>query len=159
MGILDKLRKKIGTNTINDALLVKKFEHDYPLIRALGFLRKLKKLAKDSQLAKDLINAKNNLEPKKRSNLIQKLYKVYAYKVLNKFFDDLDTIQKRKAEPLKKEFVDLLRDNLLKKAERKYTDTKQNQTIPKKLKTSFRLKKPNKIKRKGAANNIFIKIY
>ena len=145
MGILDKLRKKIGTNTINDALLVKKFEHDYPLIRALGFLRKLKKLAKDSQLAKDLINAKNNLEPKKRSNLIQKLYKVYAYKVLNKFFDDLDTIQKRKAEPLKREFVDLLRDNLLKKAERKYTDTKQNQTIPKKLKTSFRLKKPNKI--------------
>jgi len=145
MGILDKLRKKIGANTINDVLLVKKFEHDYPLIRALGFLRKLKKLAKENQLAKDLINAKNNLEPKKRSNLIQKLYKVYAYKVLNKLFDDLDTIQKRKAEPLKKEFVDLLRDNLLKKAERKYTDRKQNQTIPKKIKTSFRLKKPNKI--------------
>ena len=119
--------------------------HDYPLIRALGFFKKLKEISKDSNLAKDLINAKDNLEPKKRTNLIKKLYKVYAYKVLNKLFDDLENIQRRKSEPVKKEFMDLLHDNLLKKAERTYTDNRQNETIPKNIKTSFRLKKPTKI--------------
>ena len=145
MKLLDKLRKKKAVEGLNDALIVKKFLHDYPLIRALGFFKKLKELSKDSNLAKDLINAKENLEPKKRTNLIKKLYKVYAYKVLNKLFEDLENIQRRKSEPLKKEFMDLLHDNLLKKAERTYTDNKQNETIPKNLKTSFRLKKPTKI--------------
>ena len=87
MKTLDKLRKKKAVEALNDAFVVKKLLHDYPLIRALGFFKKLKELSKDSNLAKDLISAKDNLEPKKRTNLIKKLYKVYAYKVLNKLFD------------------------------------------------------------------------
>ena len=146
MDILDKLRKKKAVNDLSDAFIIKKFLHDYPLAMALGFLQKLKELSKDSNLEKDLIKAKNNLEPKKRTNLIKKLYKVYAFKVLNKLFDNLENIQKRKSEPVKKEFMDLLFDNLRKKAERTYTDKKQNETIPKHLKSAFRLKKPNALK-------------
>ena len=52
MDIYDKLRKKIAVNDINDAFLVKKFLHDIPLMGALGFLRRLKNLSKDSNLAK-----------------------------------------------------------------------------------------------------------
>jgi len=113
---------------------------------ALGFLRRLKNLSKDSNLENDLINAKNDLEPKKRNNLIKKLFKVYAYKVLDKLFNDLENIRERKITPLKKEFIDLLRDNLLKRAERTYNDNKHSEIEPKNLKTSFRLKKPRKIK-------------
>ena len=158
MKTLDKLRKKKAVEALNDAFVVKKLLHDYPLIRALGFFKKLKELSKDSNLAKDLISAKDNLEPKKRTNLIKKLYKVYAYKVLNKLFDNLENIQKRKCEPMKKEFMDLLHDNLMKRAERIYTDNKQNESIPKNIKTSFRLKKPTKLNNDQKKKLIYVSI-
>ena len=150
MDVLDKLRKKNAANAISDASLVKKLLHDLPLIRAIGFLRKLKRLAKEKgkndNLARDLIDAKENLEPKKKANLIKKLFKVYAYKVLSKLFNNLENIQKRNAEPLKKQFFDTLYENLMRQAERLYTETKENQITPTNKKTSFRLKKPTKIK-------------
>jgi hypothetical protein len=150
MDVLDKLRKKNAANAISDASLVKKLLHDLPLIRAIGFLRKLKRLAKEKgkndNLARDLIDAKENLEPKKKTNLIKKLFKVYAYKVLSKLFNNLENIQKRNAEPLKKQFFDTLYENLMRQAERLYTETKENQITPTNKKTSFRLKKPTKIK-------------
>ena len=135
MALLDKIEMKDSVNTIADASILKKFLHDYPLIRAIGFLRKLKAFArqkgKNDNLAKDLIEADKNLEPQKKNNLIKKLFKVYAYKVLNKLFDNLEKIRQENAEPLKKEFLDLLYNNLMKKAERTYTDKKENETIPK----------------------------
>ena len=147
MDILDKLRVKNDANNLADASILKKFLHDYPLIRAVGFLRKLREFArqrgKNDNLALDLIDANKNLEPQKRKNLIKKLFKVYAYKVLNKLFYNLEKIRQDNIYPLKKEFLDLLYNNLMKKAERSYTDRKQNETIPKNIKTSFRLKKPN----------------
>ena len=150
MDVLDKLRKKNAANKVADASLLKKFLHDYPLIRALGFLRKLKELArqrgKNDNLAQDLVDAKNNLEPQKKRNLIKKLFKVYAYKVLDKLFKTLAKKQNDNLTPLKKEFLDKLFKNLKKKAERLYTDRKENETVPKNKKTSFRLKKPTKLK-------------
>ena len=150
MDVLDKLRKKNAANKVADASLLKKFLHDYPLIRALGFLRKLKELArqrgKNDNLAQDLVDAKNNLEPQKKRNLIKKLFKVYAYKVLDKLFKTLEKKQNDNLTPLKKEFLDKLFKNLKKKAERLYTDRKENETVPKNKKTSFRLKKPTKLK-------------
>jgi hypothetical protein len=150
MDVLDKLRKKNAADKVADASLLKKFLHDYPLIRALGFLRKLKELArqrgKNDNLAQDLVDAKNNLEPQKKRNLIKKLFKVYAYKVLDKLFKTLEKKQNDNLTPLKKEFLDKLFKNLKKKAERLYTDRKENETVPKNKKTSFRLKKPTKLK-------------
>ena len=146
MDLLDKLRKKNDANTLADASLLKKFLHDYPLIRALGFLKKLKEFAKqrgkNENLAIDLIDAKKNLEPQKRNNLIKKLFKVYAYKVLNKLFETLEKIQQDNLEPLKKEFLDKLFNNLKRKAERSYNDSKRGVINPTKKQTSFRLKKP-----------------
>ena len=63
----------------------------------LAILRKLKELArqrgKNDNLAQDLVDAKNNLEPQKKQILIKKLFKVYAYKVLDKLFKNLEKIQ------------------------------------------------------------------
>jgi hypothetical protein len=162
MSLLDKLRKKNAANDIADASILKKFLHDYPLIRALGFLRKLKDFArrrgKNDNLAKDLIDARKNLEPQRRNNLIKKLFKVYAYKVLNKFFEELEKKQQENSKPLKKEFLDLLYDNLMKKAERSYVDRKEGETMPKNKKTSFRLKKPTLLKSDNKKKLIYVSL-
>ena len=47
MDILDELRKKNATEAGSDAFLLKKLFHDFPIIRALAFLSKLKRLAKE----------------------------------------------------------------------------------------------------------------
>ena len=162
MTLLDKKHLKNTTNTLADVFLLKKFLHDYPLIRAIGFLRKLKALArqkgKNDNLAKDLIKAKKDLEPQKRNDLIKKLYKVYAYKVLNKLFDTLQRIKDKNAEPLKREFLILLYNNLMKKAERLYTDRKQNEIIPKSKQTIFRLKKPTLLKNDQKKKLIYVSL-
>ena len=146
MSVLDKYRKTVAVDTVNNAFLIKKFEHDYPLIRAKAFFKKLLQISKENNLANDLVRAKKNLEPKKRMNLIQKLYKVYAYKVLNKLFERIEVMQKEKLMPLKEEFIFLLRDIVMKKAERKYIERKKNEIMPKNTESSFRLKKPKTIK-------------
>ena len=158
MRILDIFRNKNAANTLNSAFLVKKLMHDIPRARAFDFFDKLRDLTKGSDLANDLIEAKNDLEPKKRTNLINKLFKVYAYKVLNKLFDDLENIQKRKIKPLKKDFLDLLHANVLKQLEQTYIDSKQNEIIPNKMKSSFRLKKPKVLKDDKKKKLIYVSI-
>ena len=146
MDMLEQYRLKVAAETMSDAFLVKKFEHDYPLIRAMDFFNRLFKLSKESNLAHDLITAKKNLEPKKRMNLIQKLYKVYAYKVLNKLFQNIELMQKRNTIPLKEELMKSLRLIVMKKSERRYIERKKNEIVPTNTPSSFRLKKPNTIK-------------
>ena len=55
--------------TMGDALILKKILHDYPYIRALGFLDKLKEISdnknKNEELAKKLTLAKNNIQQQK----------------------------------------------------------------------------------------------
>ena len=62
-------------DTMANAQILKKFLHDYPLIRALGFLRKLKEIAKqkgkNQDLAKYLILAKDDIHPQKKHILIK----------------------------------------------------------------------------------------
>ena len=162
MSLLVKLNLKKDSNDMADASLLKKFLHDYPLIRALGFLRKLKAFArqkgKNENLAQDLIEARKNLEPQKKNNLIKKLFKVYAYKVLNKLFDNLQKKQEDNAQPLKKEFLDKLYNNLMKQAERSYKDKKESETTPKNKKTSFRLKKPTLLKSDQKKKLIYVSL-
>jgi len=146
--VLDNLEKYMLNNdvkTMADALLLKKFLHDYPLLRAVAFLRKLKEISKqkgkNEDLAKNLLLAKNYLEPQKKHILIKKLYKVYAYKVLNKLFDKLQNLREKNAEPMKKELLEKLFKNLIKKYEKKYINRRELESKPKSTKTSFRFKK------------------
>ena len=158
MSVLDKYRKKNAADTMSDAFLIKRFEHDYPLIRALDFFNRLSQISKDSNLANDLIKAKKDLEPKKRMNLIQKLYKVYAYKVLNKLFEKIELMEKNNIIPLKEDFMYSLRNIVMKKAERKYIKKKKGEIVPKNTESSFRLKKPNSIKNDHKKKLIYVSL-
>ena len=146
--VLDNLEKYMLDNdvrTMTNAQILKKFLHDYPLIRAIGFLRKLKQISKqkgkNEDLAKNLFLAKKYLEPQKKHLLIQKLYKVYAYKVLNKLFEKLQKFREENAEPMKKDLLQKLFKNLVKKYEKKYINKRNLESKPKNIKTSFKSKK------------------
>ena len=148
--VLDNLEKYMLNNdveTMAQIQILKKFLHDFPLLRAVGFLRKLKDISKqkgkNEDLAKDLILAKDNIQPQKKNILIKKLFKVYAYKVLNKLFDKLQNQREKNAEPLKKNLLNKLYKNLIKKYEQKYKDKKELEAKPKNIRTSFKLKKQN----------------
>ena len=54
--------------------------------------------------------------------------------------------------------MDLLHDNLMKRAERIYTDNKQNETTQKNIKTSFRLRKPTKLNNDQKKKLIYVSI-
>ena len=98
-------------------------------------MRKLKEIAKqkgkNEDLAKTLISAKDYLEPQKKHILIKKLYKVYAYKVLNKLFEKLQNLREKNAEPMKKELLEKLFRNLIKKYEKKYINKRELESKPK----------------------------
>ena len=143
--VLDNLEKYMLNNdvdTMANAQILKKFLHDYPLIRAVGFLRKLKDISKqkgkNEDFAKNLILAKTHMEPQKKNILIKKLFKVYAYKVLNKLFDNLQNKREKIAEPIKKEIFQKLFKNLIKKYEQNYKDKKELEAKPKNIRTSFK---------------------
>ena len=148
--VLDNIEKYMLNNdveTMAQIQILKKFLHDYPLLRAVGFLRKLKEISKqkgkNEDLAKDLILAKDNLQPQKKNILIKKLFKIYAYKVLNKLFEKLQNQREKNAEPLKKYLLNKLFKNMIKKYEQQYKDKKELEAKPKNIRTSFKLKKPN----------------
>ena len=153
--LLDTIEKFILTkdiNTMADSLILKKFLHDYPYIRALGFLKKLKDISnqkgKNEELAKNLILAKNNIEPQKRNVLLKKLFKIYAYQVLNKLFNILENNRIKNANLLKKDLLEKLFGNMIKKFEQQYSSKRELESTPKNTKTNFRLKKkilPKKI--------------
>ena len=162
--VLDNLEKYMLDNdvkTMANAQILKKFLHDYPLLRAVGFLRKLKEIAKqkgkNEDLAKTLISAKDYLEPQKKHILIKKLYKVYAYKVLNKLFEKLQNLREKNAEPMKKELLEKLFRNLIKKYEKKYINKRELESKPKNIKTSFKSNK--QIKPKQDNKNMLIYTY
>ena len=146
--VLDSLEKYMLDNdvrTMTNVQILKKFLHDYPLLRAVGFLRKLKEISKqkgkNEDLAKNLFLAKKFIEPQKQHLLIKKLYKVYAYKVLNKLFDRLQKLREQNVEPLKKDLLQKLFQNLMKRYEQKYINKRNLESIPKNIRTSFKSKK------------------
>ena len=145
--VLDYLEKYMLNNdvdTMANVQLLKKFLHDYPLIRAVGFLRKLREISKqkgkNEDLANNLILAKTHMEPQKKNILVKKLFKVYAYKVLKKLFDNLQNKREQLAEPIKKDLFQKLFKNLIKKYEQNYIDKKELEATPKNIRTSFKLK-------------------
>ena len=115
------------------------------------------KKGKNEDLAKTLISAKDYLEPQKKHILIKKLYKVYAYKVLNKLFEKLQNLREKNAEPMKKELLEKLFRNLIKKYEKKYINKRELESKPKNIKTSFKSNK--QIKPKQDNKNMLIYTY
>ena len=99
MELLDSKMIKDDTNTISQVFLIKKLFNDIPKIYKYTTLNRLKDFSdnkdKNQKLGENLILAKEDIKPKIASPLITKIYKIYAYKVIDNLFKTLNKELKR----------------------------------------------------------------
>ena len=103
--LMDKLNLKMtkdDANTISQVMLLKKLFNNIPKLYKYTTLKKIKDFSdnkdKNQKLAENLKSAKNEIKPKIVSPLIKKIYKVYAYKVLDQLFNSINKALKRSSE-------------------------------------------------------------
>ena len=120
---LDFINKSKKINTINDVFLNKRLFDTVKNVKLLIALRKLSTLAKQDKKNKDLksglINAKKDLLDQHKKNLMDKIYKTYAYKVLDNLMNKLSQIQKKKSIEPKCDFMNNL--NMIAINDKEYT--------------------------------------
>jgi hypothetical protein len=90
---------KDAANTIKDASIIKQIKSAIPVARMHDFLNRLKNIHKKrqlyEQLGDDLVKAKEDLNEYNKMDLLNRLYKVYYYKIINNMFDTLDKVNNR----------------------------------------------------------------
>ena len=120
---LDFINKSKKINTINDVFLNKRLFDTVKNVKLLIALRKLSTLAKQDKKNKDLksglINAKKDLLDQHKRSLMDKIYKTYAYKVLDNLMIKLSQIQKKKIIEPKCDFMNNL--NMIAINDKEYT--------------------------------------
>jgi hypothetical protein len=138
-------------NRVNAAMLMKKLFSDIPKIRAKIFLNKLKNIqinkSKFEKLKKHIEDAKKNILDQNKNQIMNKLYKLYAYQKINNMFNTLNDNLKEKTKPIyAKELFRKLYENRRKKAQYKYGDQIKSTNKAHTTKLNFK----NKIKANNA---------
>lgn len=132
---LELRRKKIAAYYINSAFLVKKLYHDLPLIRLKDAFSKIKKYGNERQkytnLSANMLKDKDDIRVSTNRVFLQKLYKLFAYRVLDNLFKRLEAARREKALPAFANIYAYLRSKYVEKSEFSYTNSKgsMNNTI------------------------------
>ena len=115
MNILEKNLTKNSLNSLNNIFLLNKLLKDIQKVRALDFLRKLKKEGKNNNLYKnlvfDLVETQDDLLFKNRHPIIDKILRIYTYKILSNLFDYLEKFKVNKIRPNMEDFFGKLYSN------------------------------------------------
>ena len=144
--LIDKIK------LINASCLMKKLFSTIPKIRAKLFLEKLKKInikkTKYEKLKSTLEKAKNDLYDQHKLQMLNNIYKIYAYHKLGKTFNVLNEHLTKKIKPtLAKEFLKKLYENQRQKAQYNYGNQLRSVNKAKITKINFNSKiKSNKPK-------------
>ena len=144
--LIDKIK------LINTASLMKKLFSTIPKIRAKLFLEKLKKInikkTKYEKLKSTMEKAKNDLYDQHKLQMLNNIYKIYAYHKLGKTFNVLNEHLTKKIKPtLAKEFLKKLYENQRQKAQYNYGNQLRSVNKAKITKINFNSKiKSNKPK-------------
>ena len=157
MIILGIKQKRDSATTLYNIILLKKLFNDIPKFYLINALYRIKDFAdnknKNTKLADDLLSSKKDIKTKKISPLIKKLYKVYAYKVINNLFNNLQQNLKTRSEPSKYLFIEkMIKYYLYKDKEYTYSNQIENENKPYTKKILFKSKKkaqPKAIKDKS----------
>ena len=124
MNILDKKTTKNKVNNISDVFLISKLLKDIPKVRALNFLKHIKKEGTYNKLYKiiayDLVDTREDLLNVNKKPILHKILKMYVYKILSNLFDKLDKIKKNQNKTLIKEFFRKIYDLNLKNTKFNY---------------------------------------
>ena len=144
--LIDKIK------LMNAACLMKKLFSTIPKIRAKLFLEKLKKInikkTKYEKLKSTMEKTKNNLYDQHKLQMLNNIYKIYAYHKLDKTFDILNNRLTQKIKPkLAKDFLKKLYENQHQKAQYNYGNQLKSTNKAKITKINFNTKtKSNKPK-------------
>ena len=153
MNKLDELMKMLSVKQIRDnantyyqVILLKKLFNDLPKFFLINAFRRIKDFAdkktNNERLAVDLLRTKNDIEPKKKSPFVKKLIRVYAYKVLDKLFNNIQNGIRRKNEPLKYIFLEkMIKYYTDRNKDYTYSNQIQNENKPYTKKIAFKTKK------------------
>jgi hypothetical protein len=166
---LEKMMKILEIKTLKDSVdhladvsLLIKLLKNILKIRALYFLRKLKENGKRNNLynnlSQNLINTNDKLLNEKAKPLINKIFKIYAYKVISTLFDNIENNKKKYLKLFIKEFLYKLYQINIKQRQRKYRKLKsynKNPIIRRGMRLHINRIKPN-IKRDEKNNKTIV---
>ena len=143
---LDFVNKSQKINIINDVFLNKRLFNTVKNIKSLLALRKLNTLAKEDKKNKDLISglisAQKDIANKNKRNLMNKIYKTYAYKVLDNLMNRLSEVQKKKSIEPKCDFMNNLNMIAINDKEFTYKNVKKMDKEPRIKNLRFKTKEP-----------------
>ena len=109
MNSLDTKITRDDTNTMYQVFLIKKLFNDIPKMYKYTALNKLKDFSdnkdKNKKLGENLLLAEKDIKPKIIAPLLKKIYKVYAYKVLDNLFNAINKGLKRNSDFDKSIFI------------------------------------------------------
>ena len=167
---LDELMKLLSikqirdnANTYYNIVLLKKLFNDLPKFFLINAFRRIKDFAdkknNNEKLADDLLRTKNDIKPKKVSPLIKKIYKIYAYKVIDKLFKNVKNGIRRKNEPLKHLFLSkMVKYYTDRNKEYTYSNQIQNENKPYTKKIAFKTKKKTQPKTTQDKSQIYLSL-
>jgi hypothetical protein len=94
MEIIEKKEYNININISNNIMLVKKLFSNLPKIKAKLFIKKLGKIRinknKNERIKTDLKKAKNDILEQNKSQVLNKIYKIYANHKISNMFNTLN---------------------------------------------------------------------
>ena len=134
MNLLDKKTLKNNVNTVSDVFLISKLLKDIPKVRALNFLKHVKKEGTYNKLYKivayDLVDAREDLLNVNKKPILHRILKMYVYKILSNLFDKLDKIKNNQNTILIKEFFSKIYDIKLKNTKYNYNKINELERQP-----------------------------
>ena len=152
MNVLETKRIKNSANYLYDVFLLSKLLKDIQKTRAVYFLRKIREEGKNNDLynnlSNDLVDTKDDLLYKLKVPIMNKIYRMYTYKVLSNLFKYLERNQMNNIRPNIKDFFKQLYKITITKKESYYGKEITLETYPKIMKgVNMHLKSRPKLKK------------
>ena len=141
---------KDAANTIKDASMIKQLKSAIPVARMYDFLNKLGNIYKKrklyEKLGDDLVQAKEDLNEYNKMTLLNRLYKIYYYKIIDNMFNRLEKFKNTYKNYYGDYLLKMLKYILFSKKMDNYNKIKQYQNEPQTKQLSFKGKSNKKIK-------------
>ena len=163
MTILGIKQIRDDATTLNRVFLIKKIFDNIPKLFLIKAFNRIRQYADskiiNKKLADDLLRSENDIKTKRVSPLIKKIYKIYAYKVIDNLFNNIEKGIKRQSIPSKFEFLKRLvlqYSNINK--EYTYSNKIQNENKPYTKKIMFKTKKKVQPKKLQDKSQIYLSL-
>ena len=163
MKILGAKQKRDDANTLYRVILIKKLLNNIPKFYLIYALKRIKEYAntknKNQKLADDLLLIDKDIESKRISPLIKRLYKVYTYKVFDNLFNKIQIEFKKKSQPSKYIFLSKMIQNYTDRyKDYTYSNQIENEKKPYSKKIVFKTKKKEQPKINPNKSQIYLSL-